>query len=353
MQASVAGIDHEGASVEKLRSSGRARGGTARAQSLSADERSAIARKAAVARWNSKLTEAVSGSPDRPLKIGEVEIECYVLEDGTRVLTQGSFLRSLGRHPNANVRREGGETPVPPILQSKALSSFITAEILEKARPITFRHPSGGRARGYNAELLPVVCEIYLKARDQNLLDRQQRHVATRADVLVRGLARVGIIALVDEVTGYQEFRARSALAKILEAFIDKELQPWVSTFPSDFYRELFRLRGLEYPQDTVKRPQYFGRLTNDIVYKRLAPKVLDELKRVTPRDSRGRPKHKYFQRLTAHTGYPKLREHLGSVVTLMKLSIDWQDFVLKLDKIHPVMGEASTLQFDTPGPGL
>ncbi|MFG1717879.1 P63C domain-containing protein [Micromonospora chalcea] len=335
---------------EETQKTGRARGGVARARQLSAEERKVIAKKAAEARWNSQLTEAVSGSSDRPLRIGEVEIECYVLDDGTRVLTQASFLRALGRHPKANVRREGDVVPIPAILQSKALSSFITDDILQMARPITFRLPNGGRAHGYDAAVLPVVCELYLKARESGALDRQQEHVAKRAEILVRGLAHVGIIALVDEATGYQEYRARDALSKILEAFIEKELQPWVRTFPAEFYRQLFRLRGLDYPHDSPKRPQYFGKLTNDIVYKRLAPGVLDALKEVTPRNEQGRPKHKYFQHLTSNIGYPKLREHLGSVVTLMRLSRDWEDFVMKLDQIHPRVGDAATLPFDMGG---
>jgi hypothetical protein len=149
-------------------------------------------------------------------------------------------------------------------------------------------------------------------------------------------LAKVGIIALVDEATGYQELRTKDALARILEAFIDKELQAWIQTFPPDFYHQLFRLRGLKFPTDTVKRPQYFGLLTNDIVYKRLAPGVLDELKRATPKSESGRRKYKFFQRLTSNVGYPKLREHLGSVVTIMKLSRDWRDFMHKLNNLHP-----------------
>ncbi len=326
---------------------GRAKGGHARAARLSPEERSEIARRAARSRWQNDLSETICGSPDQPLRIGDTEIECYVLGDGTRVLTQGSFLRALGRHPKANTRREGGNTPIPPILQSKALSSFITDDILDKARPITFRSPVGGRAYGYNAELLPVVCEIYLQARDDGVLDRQQEHVAKRADILIRGLARVGIIALVDEATGYQEIRQKRALAEILEAYIAKELRPWVQTFPEDFYREIFRLKGLDYPRSTVKRPQYFGNITNDIVYKRIAPGVLEELKRVQIKSDTGRPKHKLFQRLTANTGYPKLREHLGSVVTLMKLSKDWPDFHLKLDMIHPRVGDTMMLPFD------
>ena len=264
-----------------------------------------------------------------------------MLADGRRVLTQSPFLQALGRHRRANVRRERN-ADLPSILQGKAIEPFVTPAIRAKGRPITFKLPNGGRASGYDAELLPEVCEVYLSARDADALPYQQKHIAKQAEIIMRGLARVGIIALVDEATGYQEVRARDALARILEAFIAKELQAYVKTFPPEFYGELFRLRGLEYPSESVKRPQYFGHLTNDIVYKRLAPGVLDELKRVTPRDEKGRAKTKYFQRLTSNLGYPKLREHLGSVVTLMKLSRDWKDFERKLDQIHPRMGTRS-----------
>src|SRR5262249_16440758 len=126
-----------------------------------------------------------------------------------------------------------------------------------------------------------------------------------------------------------------------------KELQPWVQTFPPDFYRELFRLRGLHYPQFSVKRPKYFGHLTNDIVYQRLAPGVLDELRRVTPKDARGRRNHTTFQRLRTNIGYPKLREHLGSVVTLMKLSDDYKSFRRRLDQIHPRIGDTIPLPME------
>ncbi len=354
MQASALGsgepvdtAEHEEPNDPNSLASGRARGGNARAERLSADERREIARRAATSRWHTDVNEAVCGSPDQPLRIGDVEIECYVLADGTRVLTQASFLEALGRHRKANVLREGGEEPLPPILQGKTINPFISPDILEKSRPISFRPPSGGRASGYNAELLPGVCEVYLRAREAGVLPHNQEHVAKQAEILVRGLARVGIIALVDEATGYQELRAKNALARILEAFIAKELRPWVQTFPDDFYRQMFRLRGLEYPGTTVQRPQYFGHLTNDIVYKRLAPGVLKELKRVTPRDDNGRPRNRLHQRLTTDIGYPKLHEHLGSVVTLMKLSNDWQDFYYKLDRIHPRVGDTLPLPFE------
>lgn len=329
---------------------GRAAGGQARAAALPAERRTEIARAAANARWAEPTKEAICGSPNKPLIIGDAQIECYVLDDGTRVLTQAAFLQALGRHPRAMGRRDQTDDGLPPILQSKAIKPYIPGGIAEKARPITFKLPSGARASGYNAELLPEVCEIYLAAREARALPPNQQHIAQAAEILVRGLARVGIIALVDEATGYQEMRTKNALEKILAEFVDVELRPYIKTFPTDFYKEMFRLRGLQYSADSVARPQYFGNLTNDVVYKRLAPGVLDELKRVQGRGSNGTKKHKLFQRLTQNVGYPKLREHLGSVVTLMKLSTNWDDFKTKLDELHPkTEGSQAVLPLDIP----
>jgi hypothetical protein len=324
---------------------GRAKGGIARAKRLSPDQRGAIARRAAAMRWeNDGLPQAVCSSEDRPLRIAGVDLDAYVLADGTRVLSQAGFLRALGRNKRAATR----SLSVPPMLQGAGLEPYLTDEILETSRPIAFRTPNGARANGYRAELLPKVCEIYLKARDADTLAPNQRPVAKQADILMRGLATVGIIALVDEATGYQSMRTRDALARILEAFVAKELQPWIQTFPDDFYREMFRLRGLDYPTGTVRRPQYFGLLTTDIVYKRLAPGVAAELKKVTPRsETTGRLKNKLFQRLTSNVGYPKLREHLGSVVTIMKLSGNWVDFAIKLNQLHPRFGDTMALPLD------
>ena len=77
----------------------------------------------------------------------------------------------------------------------------------------------------------------------------------------------------------------------------------------------MFRLRDWQYYQFSVKRPSVAGRITNDIIYERLAPGVLDELRRITPRDTKGRTKYRYHQRLTSDIGHPALREHLASVL--------------------------------------
>jgi hypothetical protein len=115
-------------------------------------------------------------------------------------------------------------------------------------------------------------------------------------------------------------------------------------------YKELFRLRGWKFPNlpaDQRKRPILVGRLTNDIVYDRLAPGVREELHRLTPRDDKGRLKHKLFQRLTVEVGSPKLREHLASVVALMKAADKWGQFVTMINRALPRYNDTAFLPFE------
>jgi P63C domain-containing protein len=195
------------------------------------------------------------------------------------------------------------------------------------------------------ATVLADLCDVVLASRKAGKLQHQQAHIAEQCEILVRGFARLGIIALVDEATGYQADRARDALAKILEAFVAKELRKWMKTFPADFYQELFRLREIPYT-GSVKRPQYIGHLTNDLVYDRLAPGVRQELNRLIPRDDKGRLKNKLFQRLTEDVGHPKLREHLVSVTVLMRASENWQSFKRMIDRSLPRYGDTPYLPF-------
>jgi hypothetical protein len=326
----------------------KAKGGLARAESLSAGRRQEIARKAATARWDGDLPVA---KYEGTFNLGDRTISCAVLPNGKRIITQGTFLTSLGRSrsPKAGTGVLSTVDGLPFFLQAEVLKPFISDALMESTTPIFYRTKNGGKGVGYDATLLPQVAEVYLKFRDSCLTEegkipKQYAHIIAAADVLMRGLANVGIIALVDEATGYQRDRARDALEKILEAFIAKELLPWVPTFPDQYYACLFKLRGLEYPRDTVKKPQYFGHITNDIIYKRLAPAVLEELKKATPRDNKGRHKHQLHRRLTEDVGHPKLREHIASVVTVMKLADSYDHFIRMLDRTHPRYGETAQL---------
>ena len=229
---------------------------------------------------------------------------------------------------------------------------FLAMLIARVNSPIPFVPSGGGIADGYEATILPDICAVLIDAGRQAKLGKQRAHLAERAAVLQHGFAPVGIIALVDEATGYQDYRHRDALAKILEKFVAKELRPWVKTFPAEFYKQIYRLNGWHY-EENAGRPGVVGHWTNNVVYRRLAPGIWDELKRLTPRTAGGDFKNKLFQRLTEDFCHPKLREHLTGVIMLMKYSPNWQTFMDRLDREYPQWGKQLLLPFpdDYPAP--
>lgn len=324
-------------------------GGKARAQRLTPEQRSESARHAAATRWGTEPVPIATHVGE--IKLGNTTIPCAVLEDGTRVLTQQGFLQAIGRSGRPTAGKGSSVEKMAPFLALDNLKPYIDSDLERSSRPILFRGPGapkGAYAFGYRAELLPRVCEVYLRARDEGKLTTVQERFAVACELIVRGLAHVGITALIDEATGFQDARARDALAKILEAFVTRELRRWVSTFPADYYKELFRLRGWHFPtlpKDQQKRPVMVGKITNDVVYARLAPGVRQELHRLTPRDEKGRLKHKLFQHLTEDMGHPKLKEHLASIVALMRAADDWEGFERMLNRALPKYADLPLLE--------
>lgn len=325
---------------------GKAKGGAARAAKLSPEERKAISDKGVEAkRERAILPKATHGSSDKPLRIGDTEIPCYVLEDGTRVLSQRGLIAGIGMSGGST---RSGDARHIAFFDQDAIKPFVVNDLTVMLKqPIRFVPPHGGKpAFGYPATILADICESVLSARQAGAI-AASNPIAKECEVLVRGFARVGIIALVDEATGYQKDRARDALAKILEAFVAKELRPWVRKFPAEFYEEMFRLRGLAFDPSSVKRPPYFGHLTNDVVYRRLAPGVWKELKDKAKKNADGRPAHHLHRLLTPDVGDPRLKDLLTKVVTVMQLSEQWGDFKLKLDRVAPAYDETLQLPFE------
>jgi hypothetical protein len=166
--------------------------------------------------------------------------------------------------------------------------------------------------------------------------------------MLMRALAHVGIVALVDEATGYQEFRERNALQALLDRYLRKELAAWASTFPNDFYHEIFRLRGWQWQSISAHRPRLVGKLTKDIVYARLAPGILKQLEGRNPTDEKGYRRARHHQWLTEEVGHPALAQHLHAVIAFMRVSKTWYQFYGMLDQAFPRRGDTLQLPFMT-----
>jgi len=292
-----------------------------------------------------QIPEVKCGSPDKPLLIGGIEIPCYVLSNEKRVITQNGAVKALGMSEGTTGDR--GARRIAKFTTGKRISPFVSEELAYKAQnPIIFKPTTGGMANGYEATILADICDAVLDARNAGALQQQQMHIAARCEILMRAFARVGIIALVDEATGYQYVRQKNELHQLLSKYISQELIPWAKTFPDEFYEELFRLRGWSYDASSQKRPILVGKLTKQIVYEKLPPGVLTELKRLNPKNENGKLKYHYHRFLTEEVGHPHLKKHLVGVIALMKASTNWKGFKSLLERAYPTPNK--TLK--TPG---
>ncbi|WP_236894185.1 P63C domain-containing protein [Devosia sp. SL43] len=324
----------------------QSKGGKARAERLTATERATIASQAAKARW-AETANLPKATHMGSLVIGDAEIPCAVLSDGTRLLTQAGFLGALGRSTKPKGRSQQVTNDLPPFLATKSLHSLITQEIIDETVPIAFVTTTGGKALGYRAELLPKVCDLFLEARTLNLLTPQQSSIAESSEMLVRSLAKVGIVALVDEATGFQTDRDRDALHKLLSAYLVEERLAWAKRFPDEFYKQIYRLKGWAWPVKNAKTP-LLGHITNDVVYDRLPEGVLPKLRELNPTDEDSkRRKFKHHQFLSQEVGQPDLRDHILQILPIMKISKDWKGFKRHLDVAFPKAGEQIELDID------
>jgi hypothetical protein len=318
--------------------SGKAKGGIARAAALSSEQRREIARGAAISRWAKDLPRAIAAGV---LRIGDVNIACAVLDDekNTRVLTQDGFLVAIGRSKRPSSTASSVLDERPAFLRAANLQPFIIKNIRCSTTPIRFRPLKGGGseglALGFEADMLPEVCWVYHDAAVADNLLPSQKHIADYCSVLLRGLTNVAITALVDEATGYQEIRDKKALQAILDQYLRKTLAAWAKCFPDEFYYNIARLRGWEWKGRKFNPPQIVAYYTNDFVYHRLAPNLVEELdRRNTVVESRRRAKH--TQWLTEKVGHPALAQHLHAVMALMRASASWDQFKSMIDIALP-----------------
>lgn len=262
------------------------------------------------------------------LTIGDVQLPCYVLSNGTRVLS-GRKMQETLHIVDDNI----SGTKMPQFLANNRLKPFI----FKGKEPAHFEpiicYKGRQRINGYEATVLTDICESMLEARRSGVkLTERQEIVANQCEIILSAFARIGIIALIDEATGYQHDREKDELQKILKAYISERLLPWQKRFPDIYYKELFRLNGWDYTiKDIRRRPGVIGRWTNDLIYKQLPVGVLDELKSRTPKNAKGHNTARFHQSLTEDIGHPALSAQITQIVTLFQLSDNmaqmWQHF--------------------------
>ena len=272
------------------------------------------------------------------ITIGEKELTCAVLEDGTRILSSRAMFKAFDRSKGIlNSDFMTGEN-LPTFMTANNLKPYID-KALSTGENFSVKYIAKDKRilDGYKATILPTICDIFLQARQDNTLTQNQESLALVSEILVRSLSKIGIIALIDEATGFQEERERDELQKLLSLYVREEFLPWARRFPLEFYKEMFRLKGWQY-KGNAKSP-LVGQYTNKYVYDVLPETVLDELRKKNPlvknksNQNKFYRKYRFHQFLTDNIGIPHLDKHLASVITIMKLSDNWNQFEIMFDR--------------------
>lgn len=330
--------------AKKLAKLGATKGGKARANVLTPSERSEIARKAVMARWQKAKrdspkdqpvaasehaeSDGIQRSPRLPtnfpfsmfrgtLTIGEMKVECHVLSDERRVFTQREVVRLIsGGRESGDLSRYLARNPL-------YINQF------DAGPTVAFRIPGSPTvANGYEATLLVEICDLYLNARRHGLLRRNQLKLAIQAEIIMRSCAKVGIIALIDEVTGFQKHRKKLALQLKFQAFIAEELQEWARMFPEEFWFELARLESIHY--SPRNRPLRWGKYVMAFVYDSIDKDVGKKLRAINPDPHFKKNHHQWLKEF----GRQKVNDHLQRVIAVMKLCKDMEDFRDKFARV-------------------
>lgn len=314
----------------------QSKGGIARRDSLSKEQRSDIAKRAAKLRWSGEKT-IPSPSHTGILRILDNEIPCAVIEingDIKRVIVQREVVGLITGNKKGGLDRYLNAMNLQPFVPEKFKNRS-----LDQASMLL--NIGGRKAHCYEGDDIVDIISMYLDARKHErmtglkVLLPSQEHLADKAEIIIKSLAKVGIAGLIDEATGYQYIREKDALQGYLEKVIKKEIAAWVQMFPNEFFEQIHRLHKWAYT-GPGRSPSVVGKYINDLVYSRLGPMVLEELRKVNPKNEKGQRKAKHHQWLTEDVGHPMLAQHLYSLITLMRGFKDWDEFYKFANKIYP-----------------
>jgi len=301
----------------------------------------------------SKTPKAIYGSPDTPLVINKIEIPCYVLEDGRRVIVQKGLFKALsiqqGGTTTEKYKEFGGAARLVALLDQISDKSLETNKIVALLKnPIIFTYKQT-KHYGYDALILQEITRAISKAYLKGTLPARQKHVGISAEILDDAFSKIGIIALIDEVTGYQNVRGRVELQKFLDKFLLQEHAQYIPTFADEFFETIYKMKGWNW--DIVnkgKNPGVMGHYINNFVYSRVAPQVLTELKILNPSQPNKGRRFKHTQFIDKDFGHPKLKEHIAALVALGKAAgYNWRNFQRLVNRALPKFGHSLELGFD------
>jgi hypothetical protein len=296
----------------------QSKGGIARKESLTKQERKSIASRAAKARWEAaKQIDDPNRIPEAlcqgDLEIGAVTIECYVLDNLKRVIHKRGMAKALG------MKSEGGNVFMKA-MGRKGLGSVMGEELRTKLdNPIVFKALTSDLGHGYDCTVLIDICDTIIEAAKAKKLAPGQESLALQAEIIIRASAKLGIVALVDDATGFIADKRREQYRELFKEFIREEVRAYQVEFPDQLFDVIYKIYGLPRRSEARNHPRFFSKFIRRYIYEPLANsngailEMLDERNPVVYVN--GGRRYKMFQFLSDVVGISALRAHLWQVI--------------------------------------
>lgn len=257
------------------------------------------------------------------LTLGDAEIPSYVLNTGDRVFSLKGVVSGLMGIQGGQLTEYLKVRPLQPHLPIDLVPNE-AGEVHALFKFDTGADGVGKYALGIKVERFNALLRAYSSALVDHILSAsddgraqgklpmtsKQLEIAYRAVKFQQACADVGLVALVDEATGYQYERAADALQLKLKLYLEDEMRKWERTFPEHLWVEFGRLTN--WKGSIHSRPKYWGKLVMELIYGYLDPDVAKWLKDNAPKPMRGQ---NYHQWLSSQFGLKKLTEHIWMVI--------------------------------------
>lgn len=277
-----------------------------------------------------QVHQILYGSESLPLRIGNIEIPCYIIENVGAVFTRDGFQQALGYDGKSSawlydfLGSINKFYPIPGIL----------FEAYEQPIAFEIRRADGTSAvmEGIIPETLEMTCITIINAKKDGYLSVGQLKHAKAAEKIINYALDNNLHRDVEVATGFV-FLKETGKKHLQQMLIDNNgemLYQWTKTLPDAFFEKMLDLHGLHWT-DLRKKPAEVAKILHETVFSRLPETLVETLRTEMPKRA-----YKSKNRLSDNE-HPELKIYIAEVLSLLKAAADnWPIFMQLLNRIHP-----------------
>jgi hypothetical protein len=266
-----------------------------------------------------------------PLRIGTLELACYILTDRQAVFAKNGFQKALGYDGKS-------EDWLLDLLSSINKFYPVSGDLFEAyENPILFEnaHPDGSISivSGILPETLLATCSTVVNAKKDGYLNVNQLKYAKTATNIYSYFLENDIQQAVAEATGlnFAKDTGKSYLQHYLQQNNSDLIYLWIPALRDAFWEKIFEIHDLDW-YDLRQKPKNIVNILQEVVFSRLNEPLAHLLRTQKPKRIYRRKGFK-----AQDNEHPELSLFITELLSLLKAAADnWTIFLQLLNRIYP-----------------